>query len=60
MYRAVLSSYPRHSVMIAAQTFQMRERLLTPSLAKPRYNAEEILKTYELFVYGDIHWYSTN
>jgi hypothetical protein len=24
-------------------------------LAKPRQNAEAILKTYELFIYGDIH-----
>jgi hypothetical protein len=33
--------------------------LLTLSLAKPRYNAEAILKTYALFVYGDIQ-YITN
>jgi hypothetical protein len=33
----------------------MREGILTLSLAKPRLNAEEILKTYELFSSGYIH-----
>jgi len=33
----------------------MRKCLLTLTLAKPRQNAEAILKTYELFIYGDIH-----
>jgi hypothetical protein len=37
------------------ETFEMKERLLTPSLEKPRRNAEAILKNYELFIYGDIH-----
>jgi hypothetical protein len=33
--------------------------LLALSLAKLRYNTEAILKTYELFIYGDTH-YITN
>jgi hypothetical protein len=39
------------------QTFEMKERLLTLSLEKPR-NAEKALKNYELFIYGDIHYAS--
>jgi hypothetical protein len=35
----------------------MRKRLLSLSPIKPRKNAEEIFKTYELFVYGDIHYW---
>jgi hypothetical protein len=34
----------------------MRKCRVALSLAKPRQNAEEILKTYELFIYGDIHY----
>lgn len=30
----------------------MRKRLLTLSLAKPKQNAEEILQSYELFLYA--------
>jgi hypothetical protein len=33
---------PRDTIIIT--------RLLTPSMAKPRYNAETIIKTYELFI----------
>jgi hypothetical protein len=33
----------------------MRGGILTLSLAKPRMNAAEILKTYELFIYGYIY-----
>jgi hypothetical protein len=39
--------------MLPAETFEMRKFLLTLSLAKPSHNAEAILKTYELLVYGD-------
>ena len=50
---------PRHTVMLPAETFEMRKRLLTLSLAKPRQNIEAILKSYKLIIYGDIH-YITN
>jgi hypothetical protein len=33
---------------------EIRKRLLVLSLAKPRENAEAVLKTTELFVYDDI------
>lgn len=36
------------------ETFEMKQRLLTLSLEKPRRTAEAILKNYELFIYGDI------
>jgi len=46
--------------MLPAEIFVIKESLLTLSLAKPRQNAAEaILKTYELFIYGDIQ-YITN
>jgi hypothetical protein len=44
---------------VAAETFEMGKRLLTFSLARPRYNAEAVVKAYELFAYGIIH-YSIN
>jgi hypothetical protein len=37
--------------MLPAETFDMRKRLLTFSLAQ---NAEEIFKTYKVFISGDI------
>ena len=40
-------------------TFEIRKRLLNTSLAQPRQNIEAILKTYKLFIYGDID-YITN
>jgi hypothetical protein len=33
------------------ETFGMRKRFLTLSLEKPKKNAEEILKNYELFIF---------
>jgi hypothetical protein len=36
------------------QIFEMRKRFSAPSLAKPRQTAAAILKTYELFIHGDI------
>jgi len=42
--------------MLPAETFETRESLLSLSLAKPRYNGKEILKTYEPFIYEDIHY----
>jgi len=35
------------------------QRHLTLSLARPRNECEAILKNYELFIYGEIH-YCTN
>ena len=43
----------------SAKTCETRKCLLTLSLAKPRQKAEVTLKTYELFIYGDIR-YSAN
>lgn len=34
----------------------MTNGLLTLSVARPRLNAEETLKTYELFIYGDLNY----
>lgn len=45
----------RSGAVQPAETFDITKRLLTPSLAKPRQNAEAVLKTYELFVYEDTH-----
>jgi hypothetical protein len=36
------------------ETLAMRKRLLALFLKNPRYNAEAILKTRELFIYGEI------
>jgi hypothetical protein len=35
---------------------EMRKRLLTVSLAKPRYIPESILRIYEQFIGGDMHY----
>jgi hypothetical protein len=37
----------------APETFEMKKRL---SLAKPGQKTEVILKTYELFIYGEAHY----
>jgi hypothetical protein len=42
-------------VVSPTETHEMRKLLLTSSLAKPRLNAEAILKNWELFICGDIH-----
>ena len=34
----------------------MRERLVTISISKEIHNTEQILKTYELSIYGDINY----
>lgn len=41
--------------MLPAETFGLRKRLLTLSMAKPRQKADVFI-TYELFIYGDIHY----
>jgi len=38
--------------MLHLEKFEMKKRLLTLLLAKPKQNAEEILKSYEPFLYG--------
>jgi hypothetical protein len=42
--------------MLPAEIMKMRKLILTISLTKPRYNAEEILRTYERLNYGDMHY----
>jgi len=42
--------------MLPAETFEMRKCFSTPSLAKLRYNAQAVLKIYELFICGYIHY----
>ena len=37
-----------------AETFGLKKRLLTLSMAKPKQTADAVFITYELFVYGDI------
>jgi len=39
------------------QTFEIRTGLLNISLLKPKYKAQEILKTYYVFHNGEIHLY---
>jgi hypothetical protein len=46
--------------MLVVEIFEMRKCLLTLSLAKPRLDVEEILKSYGLFIYGDIHYITTS
>jgi len=41
--------------MLSVETFEKIKHLLTFSLAKPRENAEEMLKKYELCNYGNMH-----
>jgi hypothetical protein len=48
-----------HVVTLPAETFEMIKRLVTFTLAKPGYDTEAILQTYELLIYGDLH-YITN
>jgi hypothetical protein len=38
--------------MLPAEIFETGKRLFALSLAKPRYNVEAVLTTYELFAYG--------
>ena len=46
---------PAHkTVVLRLETLEMGNCPLTLSLAKPRYNAKEALKTYEFFIYEDI------
>jgi hypothetical protein len=42
--------------MLPAETLEMRKRILTLFLAKPRYNIEAISKICKLIIYGDIQY----
>jgi len=44
------------SVIFTAEAFEMSYCHLTLSLATSSWNAEAVLKIYELFVYGVIHY----
>ena len=46
----------RDTVIFSGEKLDMSKRLLTFSLAKPRLNTESLFKTYELFIYGEIHY----
>jgi hypothetical protein len=41
--------------MLPADTLVMRKRILSFSLADLKEKAEAILKTFQLFVYGDVY-----
>jgi hypothetical protein len=41
---------------LGVETFEMRQHLLTISLARLRKNTKAILKTYEWFICGDMHY----
>jgi hypothetical protein len=40
--------------ILLPETFEVRKCLLTFSLALMRWKVEEILKTYKVFIYGNI------
>jgi hypothetical protein len=44
---------------VTCRDISNEKKSLTLSMAKPRYNAKAILKTYEMVIYGVIH-YLTN
>jgi hypothetical protein len=46
-------------VISYSEIFAKRKRPLIRFLAKPSWNAEAVLKTYVLFIYGDVY-YITN
>jgi hypothetical protein len=58
VYRS-LSTRSSHSVTLTEETLEIWEPLLTLSPPQQGENAEEISKTYELFIYGYVH-YVTN
>jgi hypothetical protein len=41
--------------VLPVEAFEVRKRLSTLSLAKPRYNSEAVLNTSRLFMYGDTY-----
>jgi hypothetical protein len=44
----------RHSVTLPAGIFEMTKCILTRSLSDLRQNGEAVLKTFDLFIYGDV------
>jgi len=49
---------PHYCIMFTAETFHMGKCLLTYSLVKPREKTEAVLKTCDVFIYGDILYIS--
>ena len=48
---------PLHPLLARfAEAVDVRKHLLTLSLSRPRKDAEVILKTHGLFIYGDLHY----
>jgi hypothetical protein len=47
-----------HIVMLPTQTFEFTKWLLALYWAKARYSIKEVMKTYELFLYADIHYFT--
>jgi hypothetical protein len=45
-----------NTLMLPTETFEMGKSLLKFSLAEPGYNAEAILKSYGLCIYGIINY----
>lgn len=46
--------------MLLLETFGIRKPLLTNSLEKPRQKSEINLKTYEMFINGDLMYISNS
>jgi hypothetical protein len=46
--------------VVALGKFETMNLLLTLTLVKPRYAAEEILKYRELLIYGDRHYFTNS
>jgi len=44
--------------MLPTKTFEFTEQLLTLYWAKARYSIKEVMKTYELFLDADIHYFT--
>jgi len=45
---------------LTAEAFEIRKYILNFSLAKPKENAEAVLKSCELFIYGDASYISNS
>jgi len=50
----------RDSFTFPAEVFEMSKYLLNLFMSKPRWNPEGILKTQELFIYGDLCYTSNS
>jgi hypothetical protein len=47
---------PWYKVILPAETTEVIKHTLSLSLAKSKYKAQGMLKTYELLIYGDLHY----